>query len=326
MSSKCFVCLLTVLAILCALPSPAPAAATIVIVNGNAAGVGFNDPTPVTPVGGNPGTTLGAQRLNAFQAAASIWGANLNSSVPITVLATMEPLSCTASSAVLGSAGPTEVWDSPGFPFPDTWYHFALANKLAGTDLDPTTPQIRARFNSNLGQAGCLTGFPFYLGLDNNHGTDIDLVTVLLHEFGHGLGFSNVTSGTTGAFLGGPPYLPAAWDHFLLDTTTNKLWLDMTDAERAASALNSRKLVWTGANVTSSVPVVLAAGVPVLTVTAPGSIAGSYEVGTAAFGPLLTSPGLTGELMPVVDTSGAGPGCGTALNALSLWRLMARLR
>ena len=44
----------------------AQAAATLVIVNGNAPGVGFNDPTPVAPVGGNPGTTLGQQRLNAF--------------------------------------------------------------------------------------------------------------------------------------------------------------------------------------------------------------------------------------------------------------------
>jgi hypothetical protein len=30
-------------------------------------GVGFNDPTPATPVGGNIGTTIGQQRLIAFQ-------------------------------------------------------------------------------------------------------------------------------------------------------------------------------------------------------------------------------------------------------------------
>ena len=34
--------------------------AQIVIVNINAPGVGFNDPTPRAPVGGNTGTTLGA--------------------------------------------------------------------------------------------------------------------------------------------------------------------------------------------------------------------------------------------------------------------------
>ena len=56
------------------------AAATITIVNGNAPGVGFNDPTPAVPVGGNPGVTLGQQRLNAFAYAASLWGAELTSS------------------------------------------------------------------------------------------------------------------------------------------------------------------------------------------------------------------------------------------------------
>ena len=47
--------------------SAADAAATIVIINGNAAGVGFNDPTAAAPVGGNAGTTLGQQRLIAFR-------------------------------------------------------------------------------------------------------------------------------------------------------------------------------------------------------------------------------------------------------------------
>jgi hypothetical protein len=300
-------------AVMLAVPQPAKAAATIVILNADGAGEGFNDPTPAAPVGGNTGTTLGQQRLIAFQAAASIWGAQLSSAVPILIRANFDPLSCTASSAVLGSAGPTEIWSAPSFPFPNTWYHKALANKLSGLDLDPATPDIAARFNSNLGNTGCLTGTFFYLGLDNNHGFNIDLVTVLLHEFSHGLGFSTVTNGSTGAYIAG---LPSAFDHFLYDLTAGKLWIDMTNAERAASALNSRKLVWNGANVTSNVPLVLAAGTPLLSVSAPPSYGGTgvYQVGTASFGPPLSSPGLTGEIMPVVDTSAAGPAC-TPLNA-----------
>src|SRR5688572_17072896 len=85
-------------------------AATITIVNQNAPGIGFNDPTPVTPVGGNPGTTLGQQRLIAFQHAADIWGATLTSNVPIRVGASFVPLPCTDASAVLGSAGANEIW------------------------------------------------------------------------------------------------------------------------------------------------------------------------------------------------------------------------
>ena len=55
------------------------------IVNLDAAGEGFNDPTAVAPVFGNPGTTRGAQRLNAFRAAAEYWGGILKSRVPIRV-------------------------------------------------------------------------------------------------------------------------------------------------------------------------------------------------------------------------------------------------
>lgn len=298
--------------LLIAVPLSLFGAATITIVNGNNPGVGFNDPTPVAPVGGNSGTTLGEQRLIAFQAAADKWGATISSPVEIRILATMEPLSCTAASAVLGSAGATEVWNGMPGAVPDTWYGKALANKFAAEDLDPTTADIRARFNSNLGQTNCLTGTFWYLGLDNNHGNDIDMVTVLTHEFAHGLGFQTFTSGTTGAYYYG---LPSIWDGFLYDSSISKHWTEMTDAQRAASALKFGKLVWTGPKVLAAVPQVLQLGTPLLTVSLPSSVAGIYLVGTASFGPPLNSPGVTGEVMPVIDQSnGTGVAC-TPLSA-----------
>lgn len=288
-------------------------AATITIVNGDPAGVGFNDATPATPVGGNTGTTLGAQRLNAFQAAASKWGETLDSNVPIRVLATWEALPCTDGAAVLGSAGALEVFsDFPGAPQPNAWFGKAETNKLIGFDADPEVPDIRARFNVNLGQPGCFTGSPFYLGLDNNHGPNTDLVTVLLHEFAHGLGFQTYTDDETGELLAG---IPSIWDYFLLDTTTGKVWKDMSNAERAASAVKSGKLVWNGVQVTNAAQIVLQPGTPILTVLTPASVAGVYQVGTASFGPPLTSPGLTGEVMPVVDTP---PDIGLACSPLSV--------
>lgn len=292
-------------------------AATITIVNGDGANVGFNDPTVVAPVGGNAGTTLGTQRLNAFQAAAAKWGATLSSSVTIRVLATWEALTCTPTSAVLGSAGATQVFrDFPGAPRTGAWFGKALVAKLVGFDPDPTTADIRARFNVNLGGPNCL-GTPFYLGLDNNHGTAVDLVTVLTHEFAHGLGFQTFTSGSTGAFLAG---FPSAWDFFLTDSTTSKTWAEMSAAERAASALKNGKLVWAGPIVTAAVPGVLQQGTPLLTVSMPASVAGVYAVGTASFGPPLRSPGVTGEVMPVVDTA---PNLGLACNPLSAVNALA---
>jgi hypothetical protein len=286
----------------------ASAAATIVIVNNDAAGVGFNDPTVVAPVGGNTGTTLGAQRLNAFQAAANKWGATLTSTVTIRIRSQFTALTCTATSAVLGSAGATEVFRNfTSAPQIDAWYGKALANKLQGSDLDSATPDINANFNVNLGQPGCLTGTFFYLGLDNNHGSNIDLVTVLTHEFAHGLGFQTFTNGSTGAQLSG---FPSIWDFFLFDTATGLTWNQETAAQRVASATSTTKLAWNGANVTSAVPQVLALGNPELAVSSPASVAGSYPVGTASFGPALSSPGLTRQVMPVITQVAAnGNGC-----------------
>ena len=230
-------------------------AATITIVNADPPGIGFNDSSPAAPVGGNTGTTLGQQRLNAFQAAADKWGATVSSSVIIRIRAVWTALTCTANSAVLGSAGPTEAWrDFPNAQVANHWYGKALANALAGSDQDSTTADISANFNINLGNTGCLTGIHFYLGLDSNHGNNVDLVTVLTHEFAHGLGFLTFTNGQTGALLSGSPSI---WDDFLLDNTTNKTWTLMTNAERQASALNTGHLVWNGGNVTSAIPQVL---------------------------------------------------------------------
>src|SRR5713101_2126677 len=141
-------------------------AATITIVNLDGPGEGLNDPTPVAPVGGNPGTTLGAQRLNAFQAAAGLWGAHLDSSVEIRVGANFDPLPCSDTSAILGQAGSKTVHrDFAGAPVANTWFPQALANSLARTDLDPGNDDIGATFNSSFGTT-CAPLSGWYYGLD----------------------------------------------------------------------------------------------------------------------------------------------------------------
>ena len=138
-------------------------------------------------------------------------------------------------------------------------------------------------------------------------------MTVLLHEFAHGLGFSTTTSGTTGAYLG-PPAFPSIYDHFAFDNTAGKLWTQMTNAERMASAVNTRQLVWVGGNVTAAAPSVLIPGTPQLEVLSPTSIKGIYLAGAATFGEPLSSPGLTQQAMPVLDGNNLGIAC-TPLDA-----------
>jgi hypothetical protein len=294
------------LGVLAALSQSANAAASIVILNNDGANTGFNDPTAVAPVGNNSGTTLGQQRLNAFQFAANIWGATLNSNVTITIRASWASLTCTTTTAVLGQAGAAGIFkDFPNAPVAGTWYAAALANALSGVDLDPNAPEITAQFNSNLGNPGCLDGRHFYLGLDNNHGSDVELVTVLIHEFGHGLGFQTFTSSSSGALNGGSPSI---YDRFLLDSSTGKTWDQMTNAERQASATNTRNLVWNGAQTRTDVGIAL--GTPRFRVNSPAGIAGNYTVGTADFGSRLLSTGLSAN----VAQASPADGCSTITN------------
>jgi hypothetical protein len=237
------------------LSSDVRASATIVIQNNDSAGEGFNDPTPWTPTGGNPATTLGQARLNAFQYAANIWAQCLNSSVTIVVDAQMNPLYCDATSAVLGSCGTNTVHGNfPNAPVLYTWYPQALANSLAGSDLDNTTADIGAQFNSNLnGSSGCLGGLEWYYGYDGNPpGSDIDFVTVVMHEIGHGLGFQTFVNLSTGAKFYGYD------DTYMLNLTrlgaSPSDYPSMTDAQRVAASISDPQLVWSGTSVTAEYP------------------------------------------------------------------------
>jgi hypothetical protein len=224
-------------------------AATITVVNADGAGEGFNDPTPVSPVAGNSGTTRGQQRLNAFQAAAAYWANRLHINVTITIHASMDPLLCTPTSAILGSAGPTDAFaDFPHAPLATTWYTPALANTIAGSDQDPSNPDISAQFNSALdSSATCLGGVGWFYGIGvptPAHG--FSLYETVRHEIGHGLGFLTYTDVATGARLLG---YDDVFETHLEDHSTGKRWPQMTNNERKASAIDPGDLHWVGTHV-----------------------------------------------------------------------------
>ena len=264
-----------VFAAMLAQPAAQAAAAPILIVDRDSTGEGLDDPTPASPVGANPATTLGAQRRWVLERVAAAWGDRLHSDVPIEFAISFDPLECTANSAVLGSTGPsTAAHDFVGAPRADTWYTIAEANALAGVDLAPGTPDLRGRFNSRLGAAGC--GFRFYLGADGNAPAGaIDLYSVALHEAAHGLGFLAFFDPTTGEKFAGRD------DAFLVrlvDLPSGRALSSMTSGERAAACLRPDRVVLTGPAVvaaSSTLTAGVASGgrVPIFTPTTflPGS-------------------------------------------------------
>jgi uncharacterized protein (TIGR03382 family)/uncharacterized repeat protein (TIGR01451 family) len=268
--------LLLLLALVAA--SKARGGAEIRVANADGSGEGLNDSTAATPVGGNPGTTVGEQRRIAFQYAASLWAATVGNQVPISIKAQFQPLNCSSSVAVLGTAGPTELYE-------DDQYPAALANERAGRDLDPGTEEIEAQFSSKVGTDGC-SAPPWYYGLDNQAPDgQTDLVTVLLHEFGHGLGFFSASRG----------FLVNAQDDF-----SQTLLSQLTDVDYQAAIRRPMGVSWVGPMVRAQKDTILDQLDGILEL--PGK--GSWLLAKAGFG--ATPVDITAPLVRPQDASDGG--------------------
>ncbi|MEO1653112.1 MAG: hypothetical protein AAFU64_06180, partial [Bacteroidota bacterium] len=124
---------------------------------------------------------------SAFQFAVDIWAGLINSDIPIRVEAsfldlTQPPFNAPANA--LGGAGPSDYYRNfSGANRFDTWYPVALAEKLAQRELNPSdSSDIEAFFN---------TTAEWYFGTDGNPPANAsDMVSVVLHELCHGIGFT----------------------------------------------------------------------------------------------------------------------------------------
>ena len=230
----------------------AASAVSFNIINRDGPAEGLNDLTAVVPVGGNSGTTLGAQRLEALQYAAGLWGARLTSSVPIDVDAWFDPHPCDVSGATIGTWGPT-FWhrDFAHAPVPVTWYPTALANKLADADLCPgggscgTGSEIELSFTSSIDGGGCAAPFHWYYGLDANPAADeADFVTHALMALASTVGMTTTLDLGTGDLWNGRNDILMTQ---LIDMGGGERLVDMDESwERLEAITRTGSLHWMG--------------------------------------------------------------------------------
>lgn len=263
----------------------------MIIVNADMPGVGLNDPTPAAPVAGNDGTTLGQQRRNVLEFAAQRWTTLLDTNVDIRVRTSFASMDCDDSGVVLAAAA-SATWSAnfTNAPRENVWYPAALANKFAGRDLTPNDVDIFVQFNVEMDKPGCRGDFGWYYGLDVDEGDHESMLTVALHEIGHGLGMS-------GRGVDFFQNRPTVYDLHMLDLTAGRTWDQMTAEQRRVSSTNTGKLVWNGANVSAKAAQLLQRP-PVLTVGAK-----NYDVGMASFGATLSRASMSGRVVPARDAS-----------------------
>jgi hypothetical protein len=127
-----------------------------------------------------------AEAKAAFEYAVNIWEHIIESEIPIHIEARWRTIydEDGNTNTILGQAGPTDFYADFEFaPHKNRYYPVCIVEKITKTEISgSSSPDISATFNKE---------FNWYFGTDGQT-PDLmyDFVTVILHEIGHGLGFT----------------------------------------------------------------------------------------------------------------------------------------
>lgn len=124
------------------------------------------------------------EQEDAFLYATTLWSQYLISDVPIKIAAHMQLL----LPGQLGITFPNGRMNFPDAPVPDVWYATSLANAISGSEQNPGEVDMEIYLSSIAN---------WYLGTDGaTPPGQYDLVSTVLHEICHGLGFLSLANYT----------------------------------------------------------------------------------------------------------------------------------
>jgi hypothetical protein len=135
-------------------------------------------------------TGFSAQQEIAIDYAAKKWGHIVVSPIPIKVVIHNQVM----TPGQLGITFPNGRLNFAGAPMADTWFVTSLANAITGTELNPGEADMEIYLNSTMVWHNDTSGI-IPMG-------SYDLVSVAMHEIGHGLGFLGIAkvTGSDGSF------------------------------------------------------------------------------------------------------------------------------
>ena len=174
----------------------------------------------------------------AINGAVDVWAQNFTSQVPVKIKVLWERQS---NQGILAAASPGKFHNNfKNIPDNDLWYASALADSLAGEDIEPTIPEITIRINSTNGPM-------LYLGTDGNCPSNkYDLESMILHEMGHGLGFLS-NADYDGLYGYGSIQQPTPFDAYAQLPDGHRL-MDLDSPSLELGQALTQPLVWSGAN------------------------------------------------------------------------------
>ena len=173
----------------------------------------FEDQTPAAPIDGNPGVTVGEQRINAVLFVKDFIESILSINAPVTVKFVLDN---TQNSSILASARPLYFYNQSfvsSLPLSLPFYPSALANQYAGYDINSSTDDIRIRVGNRQ---------DYYYGFSKPPAGTFHFISLIIHEMIHGLGMIDNLSSYGGT---NPPFIyegiysssPSIWDFWIDD-------------------------------------------------------------------------------------------------------------